>query len=174
MSASHHADTTSNAQLAALAVPVLVHTALGPVIDVGGSHFPVKAAPAATPAPSAASAASAAAPSAAAPSAAASSASTTPASAPVATAAPPAVAVSDSNSTDTADWACIRDRESGDRYNDPSAPSGAYGILLSTWQSFGYSGWPYEAAPAVQDALALRLYDEDGWTPWSSRFSCGL
>ncbi|HEY3845054.1 MAG TPA: hypothetical protein VGL48_17545 [Acidimicrobiales bacterium] len=69
---------------------------------------------------------------------------------------------------------CIRIHESGDRYNDPSEPSGAYGILLSTWQSFGYSGWPYEAAPAVQDALALRLYSMYGFHPWSSRYACGL
>ena len=80
----------------------------------------------------------------------------------------------DSNSVDTADWQCIRVHESGDNYNNPNMPSGAYGILISTWQSFGYSGWPYQAAPAVQDALALRLHGEDGFGPWSSRFACGL
>ncbi len=64
--------------------------------------------------------------------------------------------------------------ESSDRYNDPSAPSGAYGIIQSTWQSYGYSGWPYEASAATQDALALRLYNQYGWQPWSSAPSCGL
>jgi hypothetical protein len=44
----------------------------------------------------------------------------------------------------------------------------------STWQSFGYSGWPYQAAPAVQDTLALQLHTEYGFDPWSSRFACGL
>ena len=77
-------------------------------------------------------------------------------------------------STDTADWQCIRDRESGDEYNNPAEPSGAYGILLVTWQSNGYSGWPYEAPAATQNALALKLYHEFGWAPWSSRYSCGL
>jgi len=88
--------------------------------------------------------------------------------------AAPVAAPSDATSVNTADWACIRMRESGDRYNDPSAPSGAYGILASTWHSFGFSGWPYQAAPAVQDALALKLYSLYGFHPWSSRFACGL
>jgi muramidase (phage lysozyme) len=82
--------------------------------------------------------------------------------------------VTDATSTATPDWQCIRIHESGDRYNDPSAPSGAYGIVPVTWASYGYSGWPYEAPPAVQDALALRLYNEYGWQPWSSRYACGL
>lgn len=87
---------------------------------------------------------------------------------------PPPPAVSDATSTDTPDWQCIRVHESGDVYNDPARPSGAYGIELVTWQSNGYSGWPYQAPPAVQDALALKLYHEYGWLPWSTRFACGL
>jgi hypothetical protein len=94
--------------------------------------------------------------------------------APVTPPAPPVVPVSDATSVSTADWACIRVHESGDRYNDPSEPSGAYGILISTWRSFGYSGWPYQASPGVQDALALRLYSLDGFHPWSSRYACGI
>jgi hypothetical protein len=98
--------------------------------------------------------------------------------APVTTAPPvtttTTVPISDATSVATADWACIRVHESGDRYNDPNDPSGAYGILISTWRSFGYSGWPYEAPPSVQDALALRLYAEYGFHPWSSRYACGL
>ena len=82
--------------------------------------------------------------------------------------------MSDATSTATGDWACIRDRESNDRYNTPSAPSGAYGILDSTWQSLGYSGWPYQASPTLQNEAALRLYNMYGWQPWSSRYSCGL
>lgn len=92
-----------------------------------------------------------------------------PVSAPVVT--PP---VTDGSSVSTADWQCIRVHESGDRYNDPAEPSGAYGILISTWRSFGFTGWPYQAAPSVQDALALRLYAMYGFHPWSSRFACGL
>ena len=87
---------------------------------------------------------------------------------------PPPPPPTDATSTATTDWQCIRIHESGDAYNDPSRPSGAYGILEETWRSFGYSGWPYEAAPAVQDALALRLYAEYGWQPWSTRYVCGL
>jgi hypothetical protein len=97
-----------------------------------------------------------------------------PAAAPVVAPAPVVVPTTDANSVYTADWMCIRVHESGNRYNDPAEPSGAYGILLSTWRSFGFSGWPYQAAPVVQDALALRLYAEYGFHPWSSRFACGL
>ena len=157
--ASSHTPS-SNSNLAALDVPVVVHTPLGLVIDVGGGHFPITAAP--TPAPIAPAAAPMA-----------PAAATVTATPPV-TAAPAVVTINDNNSVATADWQCIRVHESGDNYNNPNMPSGAYGILISTWQSFGYSGWPYQAAPAVQDALALRLHGEDGFGPWSSRFACGL
>jgi hypothetical protein len=80
----------------------------------------------------------------------------------------------DSNTTNTPDWACIRVHESGDRYNTPAAPSGAYGFLFITWWSLGYGGLPYQAPPAVQSAAALRLYHMYGWQPWSTRFVCGL
>ena len=159
---SSHTTPSSNSNLAALDVPVVVHTPLGLVIDVGG-HFPITAAPTtAQAAPAAAPVAPAAA-----------TVTATPPVPPV-TAAPAVVATNDSNSVATADWQCIRVHESGDNYNNPNMPSGAYGILISTWESFGYSGWPYQAAPAVQDALALRLHGEDGFGPWSSRFACGL
>jgi Transglycosylase-like domain len=94
--------------------------------------------------------------------------------APAPTPPPPPPPVTDATSVDTGDWLCIRVHESGDQYNSPGAPSGAYGILISTWRSFGYSGWPYEAPASVQDHVALELYARDGWRPWSSRFACGL
>lgn len=80
----------------------------------------------------------------------------------------------DSNSTATSDWACIRLHESGDQYNSPTAPGGAYGFLEITWLSLGYSGWPYQASAGVQSRAALFLYNEFGWQPWSTRFVCGL
>jgi hypothetical protein len=96
--------------------------------------------------------------------------------APAAPVAAPAVAVpvTDATSVATADWSCIRTRESGDRYNSAAAPSGAYGILISTWRSFGLSGWPYQAAASEQDHIALVLYARYGFAPWSSRYACGL
>jgi hypothetical protein len=84
------------------------------------------------------------------------------------------VAQSDGNSPYTRDWMCIRIHESGNIYNDPAEPSGAYGILDSTWHAFGYSGWPYQAPAIMQDHLALELYKLYGFHPWSSRFACGL
>jgi hypothetical protein len=95
---------------------------------------------------------------------------------PAAAAVTPAVVVpvTDATSVATADWACIRVHESSDRYNSPAAPSGAYGILISTWRSFGLSGWPYQAPASLQDQIALELYARYGFHPWSSRFACGL
>jgi hypothetical protein len=95
---------------------------------------------------------------------------------PAAPAVAPAVVVpvTDATSVATADWACIRAHESSDRYNSPAAPSGAYGILISTWRSFGLSGWPYQAPAGLQDQIALELYARYGFHPWSSRFACGL
>jgi hypothetical protein len=87
---------------------------------------------------------------------------------------PQPVVVTDATSTTTPDWACIRLHESGDRYNTPSVPGGAYGFLESTWLSLGYGGWPYQAPAAVQDQAVLYLYHEFGWQPWSTRFVCGL
>jgi hypothetical protein len=86
----------------------------------------------------------------------------------------PAVAITDATSVYTPDWACIRTRESSNRYNSPAAPDGAYGILLSTWRSFGLTGQPYQAPPILQDRIALELYARYGFEPWSSRFACGL
>jgi transglycosylase-like protein len=102
------------------------------------------------------------------------SVATTPTPTPTTTPPPPPVPVTDATSVDTADWRCIRVHESGDQYNSAAAPSGAYGILISTWREFGYSGWPYEAPASVQDEVALKLYARFGWAPWSSRFACGL
>ena len=87
---------------------------------------------------------------------------------------PPPPPPTDATSTTTADWQCIRVHESGDQYNSPAAPSGAYGIIEETWRSFGYNGWPYESTAATQNALALKLYNEYGWQPWSTRYVCGL
>src|ERR1019366_429860 len=60
----------------------------------------------------------------------------------------------DATSTDTPDWACIRLYESGDVYNNPNEPSGAYGILQSTAAAEGLA-WPVSSdSPADQDAAA--------------------
>jgi hypothetical protein len=97
-----------------------------------------------------------------------------PAPAPAPAPAPPRLAITDADSVATADWSCIRVHESSDRFNSPAAPDGAYGILLSTWRSFGLAGWPYQAPASLQDEVALELYARFGFRPWSSRFACGL
>jgi hypothetical protein len=80
---------------------------------------------------------------------------------------------SDATSTNTADWACIREHESGDNYAE--AGGGAYQFELATWQ--GLTGLPLPAEdypPSVQDAAALKLYAQRGWEPWTTRYVCGL
>ncbi len=95
------------------------------------------------------------------------------------TTAPPAppvaarVATSDATSVDTADWACIRQHESGDNYSE--AGGGAYQFENGTWESVtGLPGPAENYAPATQDAAALKLYSERGWEPWTTRYVCGL
>jgi hypothetical protein len=58
-------------------------------------------------------------------------------------------------------WACIRTAESGGNYADVS---GAYGILISSWNAFAYlwspfGSWstPGQAPASVQDYVALNL-----------------
>ncbi len=95
---------------------------------------------------------------------------------PVGVAATPAPAPpggSDATSTATADWACIRQHESGGNYSVGNG--GAYQFELGTWTSL--TGLPSPAQdypPAVQDAAALRLYSQRGWEPWTTRYVCGL
>lgn len=74
--------------------------------------------------------------------------------------------------------AYIVDCESGGRYNDPSAPNGAYSLLagplqgVSTWEEWrpgwaaGYS-LPYEAPAKAQDEAAHHLWVAYGSEPWS-------
>lgn len=59
---------------------------------------------------------------------------------------------------------CIERAESGDR---AYITSGLYGILISTWQSLGYSGVPGDASIALQNQAAMTLYDRDGYRPWN-------
>jgi muramidase (phage lysozyme) len=61
---------------------------------------------------------------------------------------------------------CIRDAESGDRYE---ITSGAYGILISTWNAYSsvwspLGSWsvPGQAPPEVQDLVAYHLYQVGG------------
>jgi hypothetical protein len=88
-------------------------------------------------------------------------------------AAPSPSGGSDATSTNTADWACIRDHESGDNYSEGGG--GAYQFEFATWHSL--TGLPSPAEdypPSVQDAAALELYAQRGWEPWTTRFVCGL
>jgi hypothetical protein len=95
-------------------------------------------------------------------------AAATPAPAPA-----PAGGGADAMSTNTADWACIRQHESGGNYSEGGG--GAYQFELGTWEGLTGLGTPaQDSPPAVQDAAALRLYSERGWEPWTTRYVCGL
>jgi hypothetical protein len=79
----------------------------------------------------------------------------------------------DATTTNTADWACIRQHESNDIYAEGNG--GAYQFEFSTWNAL--TGLPSPAEdypPAVQDAAALKLFAQRGWEPWTTRYDCGL
>jgi muramidase (phage lysozyme) len=80
---------------------------------------------------------------------------------------------SDATSTNTPDWACIRQHESNGDYS--IGGGGAYQFELGTWEGLTGLGTPAEnSPPSVQDAAALRLFAERGWEPWTTRHVCGL
>lgn len=72
----------------------------------------------------------------------------------------------DWTTTDTADWACIRDAESGGNYK---TTSGAYGILVSTWHADGYPGTPGAASQSLQNRVALHIlnFEKHFWGAWN-------
>ena len=90
--------------------------------------------------------------------------------------------MTDATSTDTPDWACIRNHESGDDYQigGDEPYGGAYQFSVTTWQGLGFAGVPNAAPPAVQDAAALVLYawdlkyTGDPWYAWETAPACGL
>ena len=85
----------------------------------------------------------------------------------------PAGGVSDATSTNTPDWACIRQHESGGNYSIGNG--GAYQFELGTWTGLTGLPAPAEDYPAaVQDSAALKLYSQRGWQPWTTRYVCGL
>jgi hypothetical protein len=85
----------------------------------------------------------------------------------------PSSSGSDATSTNTPDWACIRQHESNGDYS--VGGGGAYQFELGTWEGLTGLNTPAEdSPPSVQDAAALKLYAERGWEPWTTRYVCGL
>jgi resuscitation-promoting factor RpfA len=66
------------------------------------------------------------------------------------------------------DFRRLRICESGGNYaiNTGNGYYGAYQFSPITWWWIGYSGYPHQAAPWVQDEAARYLYSLMGWTPW--------
>ncbi len=74
------------------------------------------------------------------------------------------------------DWLKLRTCESGGNYatNTGNGYYGAYQFDLGTWASVGGSGVPSDASPATQDALAYKLWQQRGWSPWTCAAIVGL
>jgi len=74
------------------------------------------------------------------------------------------------------EWAALRNCESGGNYaiNTGNGYYGAYQFDIGTWRSVGGSGLPSDASPATQDALAYKLWQQRGWSPWACASILGL
>src|SRR4051812_44702042 len=74
------------------------------------------------------------------------------------------------------DWLKLRTCKSGGNYatNTGNGYYGAYQFDLGTWASVGGSGLPSNASPATQDALAYKLWQPRGWSPWTCAAIVGL
>lgn len=60
--------------------------------------------------------------------------------------------------------------ESGGNYhalNPSTGAGGAYQIEPGTWRAYGGTGSPQNAPKAEQDAIALKIYQAEGSSPWS-------
>lgn len=62
----------------------------------------------------------------------------------------------------------LRMCESSDNYQVDTGNGyyGAYQFDEETWLGLGYSGYPDDAPPAVQDQAAETLQAQRGWEPW--------
>ncbi len=65
-------------------------------------------------------------------------------------------------------WLELRQCESGDNYSLDTGNGyyGAYQFSLGTWEALGFSGFPSDASPAVQDQAAEELLSASGWGAW--------
>ena len=87
--------------------------------------------------------------------------------------ATPSSGGADATTTNTPNWACIRQHESNGNYAEGGG--GAYQFEFGTWEGLtGLSTPAQDSPPSVQDAAALRLYAARGWQPWTTRYVCGL
>lgn len=83
-------------------------------------------------------------------------------------AAPRVDGTSSNNAIPPEIWSALRECESHNRYalNTGNGYYGAYQFKLGTWLNLGFSGYPHEATPAVQDEAARVLQAKSGWGQW--------
>lgn len=82
--------------------------------------------------------------------------------------AAPAVVAAGNGAIPESAWAALRKCESGGNYrtNTGNGYYGAYQFALATWRRLGYTGYPHEASPAIQDEAARKLQAKAGWGQW--------
>jgi hypothetical protein len=66
--------------------------------------------------------------------------------------------------------AALRGCESSGNYaiNTGNGFYGAYQFDETTWRGLGFSGYPNQAVPFIQDQAAMLLHAQRGWQPWPS------
>jgi hypothetical protein len=62
----------------------------------------------------------------------------------------------------------LRMCESGGNYaiNTGNGYSGAYQFATGTWNSLGFGGAPWQAAPWIQDQAVIKLWQQSRWASW--------
>ncbi len=65
-------------------------------------------------------------------------------------------------------WATLRQCESGGNYSIDTGNGyyGAYQFSPATWHGLGYTGFPSQAPPTMQDHAARQLEARSGWGQW--------
>ena len=84
------------------------------------------------------------------------------------TTAPPAAAVKRGDPNDPASWDRMAQCEAGGNWSINSG-NGYYGGLqfsLTTWHSFGGTGYPHQASKATQIAIGKKVQAAKGWAAW--------
>jgi hypothetical protein len=81
---------------------------------------------------------------------------------------PPAATTANGDPNDPASWDRMAQCEAGGNWaaNTGNGYFGGLQFSLSTWRSYGGTGYPHEASKATQIAIGKKLQAAKGWSAW--------